>query len=261
MRIEIFVDDATDPFQVIEPPDRIKLDTTTLSDGQHVLRFRAIDDGDDVGERVVPFLVQNGPEIAIHGLAPGDTVSGEVALLANAYSSRIGDEFEPMRIETPAPIPTWAWVLCLAVLAWGAGYLSLDFHNRVDVPYTAAALPLGEDDGQVDTGESSEVALGEQVYGNNCASCHQGNGSGLAGVFPPLKNNPAVLAEDPTDHVNAILHGLSGKVIDGISYPAPMPPFGTILSDAEVAAVVNHERRLWGSGAPQITEAEVAALR
>lgn len=40
-----------------------------------------------------------------------------------------------------------------------------------------------------------------------------------------------------------------------------MPPFGAILDDADVAAVVNHERTQWGNDAPLVTEDDVAALR
>lgn len=269
MRIEIYVDDATEPLQVLRPPQRFALDTESLSDGQHVLRLRAIDKGDAVSERVVPFLVQNGPAIAVHGIAAGDAVSGEVSILANAYSSRIGDEFEPVRIETPAPIPTWAWLLVLAVLAWGAGYLSQELHDRVDVPY-AARSPAPDSTGTAQSSSAAPAsstanavwaARGERVYGNNCSSCHQGNGAGLAGVFPPLKGNPAVLDADPTDHINAILHGLAGKAIDGVNYPTPMPPFGAILDDADIAAVVNHERTQWGNDAPLVSADGVAALR
>lgn len=262
MRIEIYIDDATEPFQVIRPPEKFKLDTAAIADGQHVLRFRAIDKGNDVSERVVPFFVQNGPEIAVHGLKAGDTISGEITILANAYSSRIGDEFEPVRIETPAPIPTWAWVLVLVILAWGAGYLSQELHNQVDMPFASSARSTDAKAADSRSSGSADWAvLGEQVYGNNCASCHQVSGSGLPGVFPPLKGNPAITADDPGDHISAILHGLSGKTIDGVSYPAPMAAFGTLLSDADVAAVVNHERAQWGNNAPLVTAADVAERR
>ena len=264
MRIEIYVDDATEPLQVIRPPEKFRLDTTAIADGQHVLRFRAIDKGNDVSERVVPFLVQNGPEIAVHGLKAGDIVSGEITVLANAYSSRIGDEFEPVRIETPAPIPTWAWVLILVVLAWGAGYLSQELTNRVGVPFASNARSTDAAtaaDELPSSGSSDWAVLGEQVYGNNCASCHQGSGGGIPGVFPPLKGNPAITADDPSDHISTILNGLSGKTIDGVSYAAPMLPFGALLSDADVAAVVNHERSKWGNNAPLVSEADVAERR
>ncbi len=33
---------------------------------------------------------------------------------------------------------------------------------------------------------------GAAVYAANCASCHQADGRGLAGAFPPLAGNPKV---------------------------------------------------------------------
>ena len=70
-----------------------------------------------------------------------------------------------------------------------------------------------------------------------------------------------VLNEDATDHIKTILDGLSNKTIDGVSYAAPMPPFGVNLTDEEVAAVANHERTSWGNASPAITASDVKALR
>lgn len=102
---------------------------------------------------------------------------------------------------------------------------------------------------------------GAQLYASTCAACHQANGAGLAGAFPPLVKNPAVLAADPTQHIRTILHGSSGAVIDGVTYPSPMPPFGGALSDADVADIANHERVSWGNQAKQVTADQVKAQR
>jgi cytochrome c oxidase cbb3-type subunit 2 len=40
-----------------------------------------------------------------------------------------------------------------------------------------------------------------------------------------------------------------------------MNAFGAILSDEEIAAVVNHERTHWGNSAPLVTPTDVRALR
>lgn len=112
-----------------------------------------------------------------------------------------------------------------------------------------------------DSASGDWVALGQQVYGNNCSSCHQVNGSGLPTVFPPLADNPAVTDSDPSVHILSILEGVSNKVIDGVAYASPMPGFGPALSDLEVAAVVNHERSNWGNNAQLVTPDEVTALR
>src|SRR6516225_4179409 len=123
MRIEIFIDDESVPRQTLEPPATLELDTEGLADGPHRLRVHAIEDSGTVGVEEIPFTVRNGPGIAVVGLSDGDTVRGRLPLLINAFASRPGDAFEPARAETPAPIPTWAWVLFPAVLghSWRAG--------------------------------------------------------------------------------------------------------------------------------------------
>ncbi len=83
----------------------------------------------------------------------------------------------------------------------------------------------------------------------------------LAGIFPPLKGNSTVLKEDPGDHIKTISEGLSNKVIDGLNYASPMPPFASSLSDEDVAVVVNRKRTLWGNVAPTVSTDEVKALR
>lgn len=106
-----------------------------------------------------------------------------------------------------------------------------------------------------------DAERGAQLYASTCAACHQANGAGLPGAFPPLAKNPAVLDPDPTKHLRAILHGVSGVVIDGVSYPSPMPPFGAALSDADVADIANHERSSWGNQAKPVTAEQVKAQR
>src|SRR5262245_29758217 len=124
MRIEIFIDDESLPRQTLLPPATLELDTEGLADGPHRLRVHAIEDSGTVGVEEIPFTVRNGPGIAVVGLSDGDEVRGRVPLLINAFASRPGDVFEPARAETPAPIPTWAWVLFLVVVAWGMWYVA-----------------------------------------------------------------------------------------------------------------------------------------
>jgi len=94
-----------------------------------------------------------------------------------------------------------------------------------------------------------------------CAACHQANGQGLPGAFPPLTGDPVVIADDPTEHIDIVLFGIHGRVIDGQTYGSPMPPFGDRFSDDEIAALVNHERSSWGNDAPIVSADDVAARR
>ncbi|MFB6262927.1 MAG: cytochrome c, partial [Bradymonadaceae bacterium] len=102
---------------------------------------------------------------------------------------------------------------------------------------------------------------GESIYESKCASCHQSDGGGVPGTFPPLAGDPVVTADDPTRHVEIVLDGLQGKTIEGTEYGAAMPAFGSQLKDSEIAAVINHERTSWGNDAPTITAEDVAAVR
>lgn len=268
MKIKVYLDDRDEPYADFEPPESFRLDTTALDDGAHTLTFKAIDTDGTTSIRKMNFAVRNGPGISVHGIRDEDEVSGEISVLANAYSSKVGDIFEPMRIETPNPIPTWAWLLFLIVFAWSMWYLGIEYTNRQTraVSIAAQSTPSVAQESvvepQIDAGSGAAwQSLGKQAYENNCASCHQANGTGLAGLFPPLAGNPAVLATDPTEHISAIVNGVQGKVIDGVSYPSPMPPFGAALSDEEIAAVVNHERASWDNNATLVTPKQVADLR
>ena len=259
MRIEIFIDDESAPRQTLVPPATLELDTEGLSDGPHRLRVHAIEDSGTVGVEVIPFTVRNGPGIAVVGLSDGDTVRGRIPLLVNAFASRPGDTFEPERAETRAPIPTWAWVLFLLVVAWGMWYVATEI--RAYQASQLATTPASSETSAAPAGggQPAWAALGEQVYGNKCAACHQLSGEGLPGVFPPLKGSAVVTAADPTEHIRTVLRGLSGKTIGGVTYGSPMPAFADQLTNEEVAAVLSYERASWGNRAPAVKPEDVVA--
>lgn len=93
---------------------------------------------------------------------------------------------------------------------------------------------------------------GEALYSSNCSSCHQQNGQGVAGAFPPLpEHTPALYrAEGGREYLaNLMLYGLQGEiVVGGETYNGVMPAW-TQLSDAELAAILNHVLTAWGNGA------------
>ena len=76
MRIDVYLNSDAQPFQSLTPPEKFALDTTSLPDGRHKLRFVAIDRDGVTGERVIRISVQNGPSIAIHGISEDDVVQG-----------------------------------------------------------------------------------------------------------------------------------------------------------------------------------------
>ena len=101
---------------------------------------------------------------------------------------------------------------------------------------------------------------GAKVYQTNCSSCHQVNGEGTPGAFPPLAGNPVVTG-DPAKLIHIVKFGLSGAVtVDGKTFNGMMPAWGTQLSNADIAAALTYVRSSWGNKASAITEAQVAGV-
>ena len=79
-----------------------------------------------------------------------------------------------------------------------------------------------------------DPAVGATVYSEKCASCHQANGAGVPGSFPPLLGNPN--AADPAYVEDVVANGLSGPIeVLGEPYDAEMP--AVELSGDELAGV------------------------
>lgn len=78
---------------------------------------------------------------------------------------------------------------------------------------------------------------GAAVYADKCASCHQADGSGIPGAFPPLAGNPNVA--DGAYVEGVVRNGRTGSIdVLGATYNSEMPAIG--LDDAQTAAVVAH---------------------
>src|SRR6185295_13012452 len=56
-----------------------------------------------------------------------------------------------------------------------------------------------------------QVKAGEALFAGTCSVCHQANGQGIEGVFPPLAGSD-LLAKDPHRAQQIVLNGLSGAV-------------------------------------------------
>ncbi|MEN0064035.1 MAG: cytochrome c [Myxococcota bacterium] len=106
----------------------------------------------------------------------------------------------------------------------------------------------------------SLMARGEEVYGNVCQTCHQADGQGLEGIYPPLAGSGDYYG-DAQNHSRIIVHGLVGEiVVQGVTYNGAMAPWGS-LSDYDVAAVATYERHSWGNDDGIVLPADVAAIR
>ena len=104
------------------------------------------------------------------------------------------------------------------------------------------------------------AAPGANVYAGACASCHQTDGEGSPGAFPPLARNPVVTG-DPVKVIHIVKYGLTGPLqVNGKPYAGTMPAWSSQISDAEIAAAITYVRSSWGNRAGPVTAAQVTAV-
>ncbi|MDI9240343.1 copper-containing nitrite reductase [Lysobacter sp. LF1] len=113
------------------------------------------------------------------------------------------------------------------------------------------------------TGELSieqQIAAGKELFAGTCSTCHQPEGQGLEGVFPPLAKSDFIAA-NPKRVPEIILHGLVGAVkVNGKDYNSNMPPMSQ-LTDDEVANIATFVLNSWGNPGGHVTSADAAAIR
>jgi mono/diheme cytochrome c family protein len=104
---------------------------------------------------------------------------------------------------------------------------------------------------------------GKAVYDRpTCGACHQPNGMGTPGVFPPLANSEWVIEKDPARLVRIILDGLTGPIqVSGASFNSQMPGWRAQLSEEEIAQVATYIRKAWGNNASAVTIEQVKKIK
>ena len=102
---------------------------------------------------------------------------------------------------------------------------------------------------------------GKRLFGNYCAACHQGDGSGTEDGPPPLEYSPWI--KGPKQHpIRIVLDGLHGPIIvNDKLYNLEMPGFGAILSDSQLSSILTYARQAFGRQDDEITAQEVAKYR
>jgi mono/diheme cytochrome c family protein len=112
----------------------------------------------------------------------------------------------------------------------------------------------------IDPGPELQASMerGEEIYTTLCIACHMADGTGVAGVFPPLAQSDYL--HDTEASIRAVKYGMQGELtVNGETYNNIMTPLG--LSDPEVADVMNYILNSWGNEAENmISEAQVAEV-
>jgi mono/diheme cytochrome c family protein len=107
----------------------------------------------------------------------------------------------------------------------------------------------GDADDEVDSGMDRLIADGRLVYEANCSACHQADGSGRSGSFPPLLDNPDI---DDDEYLRRVItQGLQGEIEAlGETYNSVMPGF-SLLDDEQVTALIVYLQEGLGEPLPE----------
>jgi len=125
-----------------------------------------------------------------------------------------------------------------------------DYHPK-GAPATpsASAMPM-----------KAPGAGGKTLYQTYCIGCHQAEGQGMPGTFPPLAKSDYLTA-DEARVIETVLNGLTGPIkVNGENYNGTMPPMGH-LKDEEIADILSYVRSSWGNAESPVSAADVAAVR
>ena len=120
----------------------------------------------------------------------------------------------------------------------------------------------GGPQGQQQQAELSPRDRGKKIFAANCQTCHQANGLGVPGQYPPLAGSEFTTGGSKRPAM-IVLKGLQGPVtVKGQKFgSAVMQPWDKTLTDQKIADVLTYERSEWGNSASPVTAEQIAALR
>jgi mono/diheme cytochrome c family protein len=165
--------------------------------------------------------------------------------------------------EAHRPIKLLYVTFLVTLFSWGGFYFQR---------YSAGYHPLGYDEyssgpGGVKSNVVQNIdpyTLGKRIFNENCAKCHQPDGLGLPGQYPPLVGSEWPLAPGPARMIRIVLDGMTGPIkVKGLDYNNNMTPWRDVFNDQQIAAVITFVRtqKDWGHAASPVTPEEVATIR
>lgn len=123
-------------------------------------------------------------------------------------------------------------------------------------PFRGIALAM-----LVASSATAQTADGPTIYAATCKACHQANGLGTPGQFPPLVGSEWVTGSEER-LLRIILHGVTGEIeVEGETFNGAMPTWGPLFKDEELAAVATYVRNSWGNKAAPVSAATVTRVR
>jgi nitrite reductase (NO-forming) len=133
--------------------------------------------------------------------------------------------------------------------------------DNIYLPEGGAIQKVPFDKEKVTVADSLEerIKLGKNRFVQTCAACHQLDGKGIKGAFPPLANSDWLNA-DVKRAIGVVKNGLTGKiVVNGETFDSVMPSLG--LSDEEITNVLTYVYNMWGNSKKVVTLKAVSEVK
>ncbi len=151
-------------------------------------------------------------------------------------------------------------LLQFAAAALFAGTIACSSSGSQEESDQASTAAEPEETTTVPAELTQAIEQGKTVYGQYCVACHQADGNGVTGAFPPLTQTEWVLGEK-TKLITLVLNGIQGPItVKGEEYNNVMASH-SFLTDEEIAATLTYVRQAFGNDASEVTTAEVAEVR
>jgi mono/diheme cytochrome c family protein len=191
----------------------------------------------------------------------GEPVGYSDPVLIQKHTQVSREKTEPT--EGFAPAPTIVIIFICALASFCFFYLEHNTHG-----FSSSVF----DNDQVDGGgavakgpvvETIEMRIkkGEKIFNQQCSTCHQADGKGTPGVYPPLAGSPFVEG-DETRAISIVIAGIGGPIeVLGNKFNNNMPELGSSLKDKQIADVLTYVRQAWGHKEPPVAPEKVAEVR
>jgi len=107
--------------------------------------------------------------------------------------------------------------------------------------------------------KDEKVEQGQKLFNMICIACHQPDGKGLPGQFPPLAQSD-FLNQDKQRAIKILVYGKQGEIkVNGVTFNGAMPMFP--LTDSEIAEVLTYVYTAFGNSGEEVSAPEVTSIR
>jgi nitrite reductase (NO-forming) len=145
-----------------------------------------------------------------------------------------------------------------------ATYSGKQFERTYTPPVVENTGPIVVQESVGDIGpldDAGRMELGKATYNRLCAACHQPQGQGIPGTYPPLASSDYLVSAPPEKLIGHIVNGLQGPItVNGTPFNAVMPPMAFLTND-EIAGALSYVRGNFGNKLGAIQPGDVEKVR